>query len=101
MISDCYSVIGQIYERQENNRKAAAYHIKGLKLNRSIGDSVRIATSLSLLGNIYGATKQADKALRSYRESLSYINEKLNPEEVGIAYGPIGLQWIFGKQCMI
>ena len=90
LISDCYSVIGQIYERQENNRKAAAYHIKGLKINRSIGDSVRIATSLSLLGNIYGATKQADKALRSYRESLSYINEKLNPEEVGIAYGNIG-----------
>lgn len=90
LISDCYSVIGQIYERQENNRKAAAYHLKGLKLNRSIGDSVRIATSLSLLGNIYGATKQADKALRSYRESLSYINEKLNPEQVGVAYGNIG-----------
>ncbi len=90
LISDCYSVIGQIYERQENNQQAAAYHLKGLKLNRSMGDSVRIATSLSLLGNIYGATKQAEKALRSYRESLSYINEKLNPEQVGVAYGNIG-----------
>ena len=90
LISDCYSVIGQIYERQQNNQQAAAYHIKGLKLNRSMGDSVRIATSLSLLGNIYGATKQAEKALKSYRESLSYINEKLNPEQVGVAYGNIG-----------
>lgn len=90
LISDCYSVIGQIYERQQNNQQAAAYHIKGLKLNRSMGDSVRIATSLSLLGNIYGATKQAVKALKSYRESLSYINEKLNPEQVGVAYGNIG-----------
>ncbi len=90
LISDCYSVIGQIYERQENNQQAAAYHLKGLKLNRNIGDSVRIATSLSLLGNIYGATKQTDKALKSYRESLSYINEKLNPEQVGVAYGNIG-----------
>lgn len=90
LISDCYSVIGQIYERQQNNQQAAAYHLKGLKLNRSMGDSVRIATSLSLLGNIYGATKQAEKALKSYRESLSYINEKLNPEQVGVAYGNIG-----------
>jgi adenylate cyclase len=90
LLSDCYSVIGQIYERQQNNQQAAAYHIKGLKLNRSMGDSVRIATSLSLLGNIYGATKQAEKALKSYRESLSYINEKLNPEQVGVAYGNIG-----------
>lgn len=90
LISDCYSLIGQIYERQENNQQAAAYHFKGLKLNRNIGDSVRIATSLSLLGNIYGATKQAEKALKSYRESLSYINEKLNLEQVGVAYGNIG-----------
>ena len=90
LISDCYSVIGQIYERQQNNQQAAAYHLKGLKLNRSMGDSVRIATSLSLLGNIYGARKQLEKALKSYRESLSYINEKLNPEQVGVAYGNIG-----------
>jgi len=89
-ISDCYSVIGQIYERQEKNTKAADFHKKGLKINRALKDSLRISTSLSLLGNIYGATKQYQAALQSYRESLSFIDIKKNPEQAGIAYGNIG-----------
>ncbi len=90
LISDCYSVIGEIYERQENNKKAAEYHKKGLHLNRELGDSVRISTSLSLLGNIYGATSRFNEALHCYRESLSFIDVKKNPEQAGIAYGNIG-----------
>jgi adenylate cyclase len=89
-ISDCYSVIGQIYERQEKNTKAADFHKKGLKINRALRDSLRISTSLSLLGNIYGATKQYQAALQSYRESLSFIDIKKNPEQAGVAYGNIG-----------
>jgi adenylate cyclase len=90
LVSDCYSVIGQIYERQENNKKAAEYHERGLRINRELGDSLRISTSLSLLGNIYGATKQYDIAINFYRESLSYIDISKNPEQAGIAYGNIG-----------
>ena len=83
-ISDCYSVIGQIYERQEKNTKAADFHKKGLKINRALRDSLRISTSLSLLGNIYGATKQYQAALQSYRESLSFIDIKKNPEQARV-----------------
>jgi len=90
LVSDCYSVIGQIYERQENNTKAAEYHKKGLQINRELGDSIRISNSLSLLGNIYGATKHYKVALKFYRESLSYIDIKKNAEQAGIAYGNIG-----------
>ena len=90
LIADCYSVIGQIYERQENNEKAAEYQLKGLKINRALKDSVRISASLSLLGNIYGAKLEYEAALQSYRESLKYINEEKNREQVGIAYGNIG-----------
>ncbi len=90
LVSDCYSVIGQIFERKENNTKAAEYHKKGLRINRELGDSIRISNSLSLLGNIYGATKQFKVALRFYRESLSYIDSKKNAEQAGIAYGNIG-----------
>lgn len=90
LIADCYSVIGQIYERQENNEKAAEYQLKGLKINRALNDSVRISASLSLLGNIYGAKLEYEAALQSYRESLKYINEEKNREQVGIAYGNIG-----------
>jgi class 3 adenylate cyclase len=90
LIADCYSVIGQIYERQENNRKAEAYHKKGLTINRRIRDSVRISVSLSLLGNIYGATKRYEDALRSYRESLNYIGDKNHSVQAGIALGNIG-----------
>jgi class 3 adenylate cyclase/Tfp pilus assembly protein PilF len=89
-ISDCFSVIGEIYERQENNTKAAAYHKKALKLNRALGDSLRISSSLSLLGNIYGATKQYNSALYSYRESLNFIDIDKNPSRAAIAYGNIG-----------
>lgn len=90
LVSDCYSVIGQIFERKENNTKAAEYHKKGLRINRELGDSIRISNSLSLLGNIYGATKQFKVALQFYRESLSYIDSKKNAEQAGIAYGNIG-----------
>jgi class 3 adenylate cyclase len=90
LVSDCYSVIGQIYERQENNTKAAEYHKKGLRINRELGDSIRISNSLSLLGNIYGATKHYQVALKFYRESLSYIDITMNAEQAGIAYGNIG-----------
>jgi adenylate cyclase len=90
LIADCYNVIGEIYERQENNINAAAYHKKGLKINRALRDSLRISTSLSLLGNIYGATKQYGSALDSYRESLSYIDIKKNPLQAAVAYGNIG-----------
>ena len=90
LIADCYSVIGQIYERQENNIKAEEYHKKALKINRVIGDSVRIATSLSLLGNIYGATKRHIESLKFYNESLKFINPEKNPVQVAIAYGNIG-----------
>ena len=90
LVSDCYGVLGQIYERQENNKKAAEFHKKALRINRELRDSIRISTSLSLLGNIYGATKQFTVALRFYHESLSYIDLKKNPEQAGIAYGNIG-----------
>ena len=90
LISDCYSVIGQIYERQENNVKAAEYHKKGLRINRNLRDSLRISNALNFLGNIYGATKQYDIALNFYRESLSFIEQKKNPEQAGRAYGNIG-----------
>ena len=90
LIADCYSVIGQIYERQENNVKAEEYHKKALKINRFIGDSVRIATSLSLLGNIYGATKRHIESLKFYNESLKFINPDKNPVQAAVAYGNIG-----------
>ena len=90
LIADCYSVIGQIYERQENNVKAEEYHKKALKINRVIGDSVRIATSLSLLGNIYGATKRHIESLKFYNESLKFINPDKNPVQAAVAYGNIG-----------
>ncbi len=90
LVSDCYSVIGQIYERQKNNTKAAEYQKKGLRINRELGDSMRISNSLSLLGNIYGATKHFKVALRFYRESLSYIDFKNNAVQAGIVYGNIG-----------
>jgi class 3 adenylate cyclase len=90
LIADCFSVVGQIYERQENNIKAEEYHQKALKLNRIIGDSVRISTSLSLLGNIYGATKRHVKSLDFYNESLKFINPDKNPVQAAVAYGNIG-----------
>jgi len=90
LMADCYSVIGQIYERQVNNVKAEEYHKKGLKINRVIGDSSRIASSLSLLGNIYGATKRHVESLKFYNESLKFINPEKNPVQVAIAYGNIG-----------
>lgn len=90
LVSDCYGVLGQIYERQQNNKKAAEFHKKALRINRELRDSIRISTSLSLLGNIYGATKQYSVALEFYSESLSYIDIKKNPEQAGIAYGNIG-----------
>jgi class 3 adenylate cyclase/Tfp pilus assembly protein PilF len=90
LVADCYSVIGQIYERQENNAKAEEYYKKNLKLSRVIGDSVRISTSLSLLGNIYGATKRYEESLKCYNESLTFINPDKNPVQAAIAYGNIG-----------
>jgi class 3 adenylate cyclase/Tfp pilus assembly protein PilF len=90
LIADCYSVIGQIYERQENNAKAEEYYKKNLKLSRVIGDSVRLSTSLSLLGNIYGATKRYEESLKCYNESLTFINPDKNPVQAAIAYGNIG-----------
>ena len=90
LVADCYSVIGQIYERQENNSKAEEYYKKNLKLSRVIGDSVRISTSLSLLGNIYGATKRYEESLKCYNESLTFINPNKNPVQAAIAYGNIG-----------
>jgi adenylate cyclase len=90
LVADCYSVIGQIYERQENNAKAEEYYKKNLKLSRVIGDSVRLSTSLSLLGNIYGATKRYEESLKCYNESLTFINPNKNPVQAAIAYGNIG-----------
>ena len=90
LVADCYSVIGQIYERQENNSKAEEYYKKNLKLSRVIGDSVRLSTSLSLLGNIYGATKRYEESLKCYNESLTFINPDKNPVQAAIAYGNIG-----------
>ena len=90
LVADCYSVIGQIYERQENNSKAEEYYKKNLKLSRVIGDSVRLSTSLSLLGNIYGATKRYEESLKCYNESLTFINPNKNPVQAAIAYGNIG-----------
>lgn len=90
LIADCYSVIGQIYERQENNAKAEEYYKNNLMLSRVISDSVRLSTALSLLGNIYGATKRYEESLKCYNESLTFINPDKNPVQAAIAYGNIG-----------
>lgn len=79
-LAKAYNLMGVLYYRKGDLKKALIYHKKALEIRETIGDEIGIAHSETNLGNIYTDLNKTELAEQSYMASLQ-INHKLNNEK--------------------
>ncbi|MBK7310295.1 MAG: tetratricopeptide repeat protein [Sphingobacteriaceae bacterium] len=79
-LAKAYNLIGVLYYRKGDLKKALAQHQKALEIREAIKDERGIAMSETNLGNIYTDLQKNEMAERSYMKALQ-INHKLNNEK--------------------
>jgi tetratricopeptide (TPR) repeat protein len=79
-LAKAYNLIGVLYYRKGDLKKALVQHQKALEIRETIKDERGIAMSETNLGNIYTDLQKNEMAERSYMKALQ-INHKLNNEK--------------------
>jgi tetratricopeptide (TPR) repeat protein len=70
--------LGLAHKNQGDNRKAAAFFEKALKISREIGYPLGIGNTLNNLGTTYNSLGEYQKAINCYRQSLVISRELEN-----------------------
>jgi len=79
-LAKAYNLIGVLYYRKGDLKKALGQHKKALEIRENIKDEPGIAISETNLGNIYTDLHKNEMAERSYMKALQ-LNHKLNNEK--------------------
>ncbi len=79
-LAKAYNLIGVLYYRKGDLKKALGYHQKALTIRETLKDDRGIAMSETNLGNIYTDLQKNEMAERSYMKALQ-INHKLNNQK--------------------
>jgi tetratricopeptide (TPR) repeat protein len=79
-LAKAYNLIGVLYYRKGDLKKALGQHKKALEIREKIKDEPGIAISETNLGNIYSDLRKNEMAERSYLKALQ-LNHKLNNEK--------------------
>ena len=79
-LAKAYNLIGVLYYRKGDLKKALGHHQKALEIRELLKDERGIAISETNLGNIYTDLQKNEMAERSYMKALQ-LNHKLNNEK--------------------
>jgi tetratricopeptide (TPR) repeat protein len=88
-VSNCYNVIGSIYQAKNNYDMAISYFGKSFVIEMKLGNIEQASIRLYNIGTVYEIKKNIDAALTLYKKSLK-LEEQLNREE-GIMYALYGI----------
>ncbi len=97
-IGKAYNLIGVLYYRKGDLKKALTYHTKALEIRESINDKAGIAQSETNLGNVYSDLGKDQMAERSYLHALQLNNELGNEKQMGKCYINIGVLKVSDKR---
>lgn len=90
-IAKAYNLIGVLYYRKGDLKKALDYHMKALEIRELINDENGIALSETNLGNIYVDLQKNELAETSYLRALQIHNKLGNEKQTGNCYINIGI----------
>jgi len=85
--ADCLNLIGLIYVRMGNMKKAAGYARKCLEIDLKSGDDDRISSSMNTMAGIYMAGHQAKEAEQYIKGALKHIENVDNPQRKAVING--------------
>jgi signal transduction histidine kinase len=81
VLSDIYSVSGNIYFAKGDYVKSLDYHTQALRLREALHLPAKIATTLSNIGNAYYYANNYAKALQALREGTRQLHKADAPKE--------------------
>jgi tetratricopeptide (TPR) repeat protein len=90
-LAKAYNLIGVLYYRKGDLKKALSFHQKALEIRERIGDKAGIAFSETNLGNVYSDLDKTDMAERSYLHALQINTELGNEKQTGNCYINLGV----------
>lgn len=90
-LAKAYNLIGVLFYRKGDFKKAIDYHLKALEIREAINDENGIAISEINLGNIYVDLQKNELAEHSYLRALQIHNKLGNEKQTGNCYINIGI----------
>lgn len=88
-ISNCYNIIGSIYQAKTNYEMAIYYFGKSFEIEMGLNNLEQASIRLYNIGTVYDMNNNKDAALQLYKRSLK-IEEQLKSDE-GIMYALYGI----------
>ena len=90
-LAKAYNLMGVLFYRKGDLKKALEFHQKALEIRQAIRDEVGIALSETNLGNIYSDLQKNEMAEKSYLSALQINNKLGNDKQTGNCYINIGV----------
>ncbi|MDZ4664257.1 MAG: tetratricopeptide repeat protein [Bacteroidota bacterium] len=90
-LAKAYNLLGVLYYRKGDLKKALNFHKKALSIRESINDIIGIAFSETNLGNVYTDLHKNEMAERCYLHALKINHELGNEKQKGNCYINIGV----------
>ena len=91
--ANAYHVLGNIYEREENDPEAVKNFSASLKIFEEIGDKRKVAFSYYYIGNLFDYQGNYPEALKNFFEGLKIFEKLGNKEGMGLCYSGIGITY--------
>lgn len=86
VLSSIYSSLANVFDYQDNYKKAIEYHTKSLILAKKNKLQPNIAIALSNLGGLYVQIKDYEEAIEFYEESLEIKKRVSSDYSIGLGY---------------
>jgi tetratricopeptide (TPR) repeat protein len=90
-LAKAYNLLGVLYYRKGDLKKALHFHLKALEIRESIDDKAGIAISETNLGNVYSDLHKTAMAEKSYLHALQINTELGNEKQTGNCYINLGV----------
>lgn len=90
-LGKAYNLLGVLYYRKGDLKKALSFHLKALEIRESIEDKGGIAISETNLGNVYSDLHKTHMAEKSYLHALQINTELGNERQTGNCYINLGV----------
>ena len=95
-ISECYSNLGFLFYRKEDQKQAIEYHQKSMDINQELGNKKAISTNLGNIGKAYLELGNEVESISYFKRALDIDKELSDEEKISQNLGNIGV--IYGHQ---
>ncbi|WP_461442485.1 tetratricopeptide repeat-containing sensor histidine kinase [Maribacter sp.] len=94
-ISECYSTLGFLFYRKEDQKQAIAYHQKSMDINQELGNKEAISNDLANIGRVYFELGNYVESVSYFKRALAIDNEIGDEEKISQNLGNIGVIYAY------